>query len=98
MARGIGDVVQPSGRTNAPELVKKAMKARGYTQAMLAKKLGYSGSNAIAMALSGRNMRVDIFLTMLNALDFEVVIKDKNTTNRENVWNLEHTLTDAGEE
>ena len=96
MARAAGDIVQPVGRTNAPDLVKKAMKERGYTQMKLAKELGYAGSNSIAMQLSGRNMRIDIFVNMLDTLGFDVVVKDRN--NRKNVWTVEHIAPDASEE
>lgn len=91
MARTAGAVVQPSGSTNAPELIKRAMKTRGYTQQMMADELGYARANGVGMAISGRNMRIDILVRMLDVLGFDVIVKDRNGSNRENAWKLEFT-------
>lgn len=94
MARAVGDTVQQGKLTNAPELVKKAMKARGYTQVMLANELGYKGQSSISSALNGRNMQINVLVGILDALGFDIIIKDRNGNNRENCWKVESVVRD----
>ena len=89
MARTVGSNIQAKKTTNASELVKKAMKVRGYTQAMMAKELGYSRANAIGNALGGRNMQINVLAMMLDELGFDIIIRDRNNSNRENQWKVE---------
>ena len=97
MARRSGQVVRKSVEMNTGEIVRKAMKQRGYTQLMLAQRMGYSGQNSIAMALSGRNMRVDILFAMLDELGFDLIVRDRNGANRDSVWRIERA-DESGEE
>ena len=58
------------------DAIKAAMKDVGITQEVLAEKLGYSSQNSVASAIS-RNISMDKFEEMMDALDFEVVIRRK---------------------
>lgn len=71
---------------NEREIIKVALKSRGYTQAMLASMLGFKGQNAVAERLRGNAINVDTLLKFLNAMGYELVIRDKNKSNKENVW------------
>ena len=58
------------------EVVRAVMSADGITQANLAAKLGYSGQSAVGNALSRENgMRVDVFVKMMNAMGYDVVVR-----------------------
>ena len=75
--------------TNVAEVIRKAMKVRGYTNEMLAKELGYASASGTAMVLSGRRIRVDTAIAALDALGFDIIVKDRKASNKENVWTLE---------
>ena len=88
MARKKGDIVMQINQTNAPQIIKDALKSRGYTQLMLAEKLGYHSQSAIAKALGGRNLQINSMVAILDTLGFDIIIKDRNSNNRENVWKI----------
>lgn len=83
-------------KTNAAEVIQRARKARGYTLDMLSKELGYTTSGGISMALSGkRAISVNLMFAMLDELGFDIIVKDRNGANRENVWKIEEVKEDA---
>jgi hypothetical protein len=52
------------------------MSADGITQMELANKLGYKTQSGVGNALSRENgMRVDVFVKMMNAMGFDVVVR-----------------------
>lgn len=52
------------------------MSADGITQANLAAKLGYKTQSGVGNALSRENgMRVDVFVKMMNAMGYDVVVR-----------------------
>lgn len=58
------------------EVVRAVMSADGITQANLAAKMGYKGQSAVCNALSRENgMRVDVFVKMMNAMGYDVVVR-----------------------
>ena len=58
------------------EVVRKVMSADGITQANLAEKLGYKTQSGVGNALSRENgMRVDVFVKMMNAMGYDVVVR-----------------------
>jgi antitoxin component HigA of HigAB toxin-antitoxin module len=58
------------------EVVRAAMSADGMTQANLAAKMGYKTQSGIGNALSRENgMRVDVFVKMMNAMGYDVVVR-----------------------
>lgn len=58
------------------DAIKAAMKDVGITQEVLAEKLNYAGQNSVAAAI-GRNISMDKFEEMMEALGFEIVIRRK---------------------
>lgn len=58
------------------KIVKEIMKARGYSNASLATKLGKSTPSAVSNPLSRENgMRVDTLLEMVEAMDCEIIVR-----------------------
>lgn len=89
MARPVGSHVE-KGVTNAPQIVRSAMGLRGYTLKMLASSLGYSGPKSTwGLLQPTRNMQINVFVAMMDALGFDIIVKDRNGSNRENTWKLE---------
>ena len=70
------------------DIVKKAIAARGITQTILANRAGLKRQSNIGEMLRGKSMRVDNFVLLLNAMDFDVIVRDRNGANRENVWKV----------
>lgn len=58
------------------EAVRAVMSADGITQMELANKLGYKTQSGVGNALSRENgMRVDVFVKMMNAMGYDVVVR-----------------------
>lgn len=58
------------------EAVRAVMSGDGITQANLAAKLGYKTQSGVGNALSRENgMRVDVFVKMMNAMGYDVVVR-----------------------
>lgn len=58
------------------DVVRSVMSADGITQANLAAKLGYKTQSGVGNALSRENgMRVDVFVKMMNAMGYDVVVR-----------------------
>lgn len=70
---------------NGNEILYAAIKTRGYTQALLAEKAGYKTVSSIndKLARNKNGMRVDTFVKLLEAMDFEVVVRSKTKTGEE---------------
>lgn len=60
------------------ELLKAAMKERGMMQVDLADKLGVLQSS-ISGNINRKRMGLDVFCTMLNAMDYDVAVVDRET-------------------
>ena len=58
------------------DVVRTVMSADGITQMELANKLGYKTQSGVGNALSRENgMRVDVFVKMMNAMGYDVVVR-----------------------
>jgi antitoxin component HigA of HigAB toxin-antitoxin module len=58
------------------EAIRAVMSSDGITQANLAAKLGYKTQSGVGNALSRENgMRVDVFVKMMNAMGYDVVVR-----------------------
>lgn len=58
------------------EVVRTVMAADGITQANLAAKMGYKTQSGVGNALSRENgMRVDVFVKMMNAMGYDVIVR-----------------------
>lgn len=70
-------------------IVREAMKVRGINQQMLAQQAGLKYQSNVGGMLRSEHMRVDNFFKLLNAMGFDIIVKDRNGQNRENVWKVE---------
>lgn len=71
----------------AKDIVLEAIKERGYTQTILAEIAGFKYQSNIGGMLKSKNMRVDNFVRLLGAMGYEVIVKDKNSSNKTK-WTL----------
>ena len=63
---------------NAGQLIREIMKNKGFSGAALSQKMGFSLPTYVINKISrGNSMRVDSLLEMLEAMDCEVIIKNK---------------------
>lgn len=60
------------------QILKNALKERGMMQVDLADKLGILQS-AVSGNINRRRMGLDVFSTMLNAMDYDVAVVDRET-------------------
>lgn len=77
------------------EIVIAAMNARGYNQTMLAEAAGLKRQTNVSEMLRSNSMRVDNFVKLLSAMGYEVIVKDRNSTNKDK-WLVDNIS--AGEE
>lgn len=77
----------------AKEIITEAMKVRGYNQTMLAQKAGLKRQSNVSEMLRGKSMRVDNFILLLDSMDFDIIIKDRNGANSTK-WTLENVVSD----
>jgi len=73
---------------NEKDIIRAAMNVRGYNQTMLAEQAGLKRQTNVSEMLRSRSIRVDNFVKLLGAMGFEVIVKDKNSANKENVWKV----------
>lgn len=72
------------------EVIKAIMNSRGFTNQMLADKLGYKYASGVSERLrSDDGIRVNILLNMLDAMGCELVVRSKLSDR--NVWVINGT-------
>lgn len=62
---------------NEIEIVKALMKAKGMSGAVLADKMGFSTPSAVTNRLQSKTMTVEVLIRLLEAMDCELIIKNK---------------------
>ena len=62
---------------NEIEVVKTLMKTKGISGAVLAEKLGYNTPSAVTNRLQSKTMTVEVLINLLEAMDCELIIKNK---------------------
>lgn len=62
---------------NEIQIVKTLMKAKGVSGAVLADKLGYKTPSAVTNRLQSKTMTVEVLVNLLEAMDCELIIKNK---------------------
>lgn len=75
----------------AIEIIKSAMKVRGYNQTILAEKAGLKRQTNVSEMLRSKSMRVDNFLLLLNSMDYDVIVVSKNKSDP-NKWVVESAI------
>lgn len=76
---------------NEKDIIREAMTARGFNQTMLAEAANLKRQSNVSEMLRSKSLRVDNFVKLLGAMGFDVIVKDRNSGNRENVWKVEST-------
>ena len=66
-------------------IMKRAQKSRGVTQDVIADRLGIK-RNSLCQNINRKRMSLSVFSSFLNALDYDVVIVDRDTG--EKLWKL----------
>lgn len=61
---------------NEIEIVKTLMKAKGFSGAKLADKMGFNTASAVTNRLQSKTMTVEKLIELLAAMDCELVIKN----------------------
>lgn len=62
----------------AQDVAKIVMRSSGITQGQLAETLGKAGPSTVSMILSGRNMKVDDLLVILNECGYDLIVKSRD--------------------
>lgn len=62
---------------NEIEIVKALMKEKGMSGKTLAEKLGYNTPSAVTNRLQSKTMTVEMLVKLLDAMDCELIIKNK---------------------
>ena len=76
---------------NSKQIIVELMRQRGFTYQTLATKLGYKAPSGITERIRGKcDMRVDTLITILEAMDCELVIRSKLKDKTEHVVGVAH--------
>ena len=62
---------------NEIQIVKTLMKTKGVSGAVLADKLGFKTASAVTNRLQSKTMTVEVLVNLLEAMDCELIIKNK---------------------
>lgn len=73
------------------QIILEAMKQRGFNQTMLADAAELKRQSNVSEILRSSNMRIDTFFKLLSAMQFEIVVRDKQKGTKTE-WKV--TLTD----
>ena len=65
---------------NIKDAIKVAIAARGYNQEAVAKKAGWKNQSSLSTAINRPNPSMETVFRILDALEYEIVIKDKNSS------------------
>lgn len=68
-------------KTNLKQVIKSAIATRSYTQDATAKKAGWKGQTALSTAINRDNPSLETIIRILDALEYDLVIKDRNGSN-----------------
>ncbi len=73
-------------------ILKEAMKARNYTYSTLADIAQLKRASNVSEMFRSSNIRIDNFVRLLNAMGYEVTVRDRSTGSKDS-WKV--TLTDG---
>lgn len=65
------------------ETVKEVMKAKGFTNALLAEKCGYNTPSGVSTKFERKTMNVDTLIKFVEAMDCELVIRSRTSDKSE---------------
>lgn len=64
------------------EVARRVMKDKKLSQGEVAARAGMKGQSAVGMWLSGKSMRVDNLLKILDACGYDLIVKDRSGENQ----------------
>lgn len=73
-------------KTNIKTIIKSAMANRSFTQAAVATKAGWKNQSSLATAIGRDNPSVETIFRVLDSMEYDIVIKDRNSGTS---WKLE---------
>lgn len=62
---------------NSSDIVRTLLERKGWTQGQLSRALGYSSPGTMSNKLRRGNMTMDTFLSILDAVGYEMVLRPK---------------------
>lgn len=68
-------------KTNVKQVIKNVISNRNHTQDAVAKKCGWKGQSALSTAINRENPSLDTIMRILDALEYDLVVKDRNSSN-----------------
>ena len=68
-------------KTNIKELIKVAMASRNQTQTAVAQKAGWANQSSLSTAINRDNPSIETVIRILEALEYDLVIQDRHSTN-----------------
>lgn len=69
-------------KTNIKDALKSAISARGYNQAAVAKKAGWSNQSSLSTAITRENPSIETVMRILDALEYDLIIQDRNSASK----------------
>lgn len=76
----------------AKDVIKQAMKIRGYSNDLLAKKLGYAHASGVSQRLRAeQDMRMDLFVKFMEELNCDVIVQSRTKDGL--AWNLTQDIS-----
>lgn len=70
------------------DIIREAIKARNINQTILAQMCGFKTQSVISQRLRGASMSVQNFVELLDAMGFDVQVRDRNSSNKDNRWTV----------
>jgi lambda repressor-like predicted transcriptional regulator len=64
---------------NIKDVIKAAIATRGYNQAAVAQKAGWKSQSSLSTAINRPNPSMETVFRILDSLEYEIIIKDKNS-------------------
>ena len=68
-------------KTNIKTQLKTMIASRNYTQAAVAELAGWSSQSSLSMAINRDNPSIETVIRVLDALGYDLVIKDRHSAN-----------------
>ena len=69
-------------KTNIKTVLKSVISSRGYNQAAVAKKAGWSNQSSLSTAITRENPSIETVMRILDALEYDLIIQDRNSASR----------------
>lgn len=65
---------------NAPGIIRDVMNLKGYSNGLLAKKMGYKTPSGVSERIRSSRISLEVFCEMMEAMGCEVIVRDTART------------------